>query len=142
MRLITTAACVLLLAAAGCGGSEPPATVGAEETARDTARTKLLQCLREQGLEKPAQALGGRDREKLDEALEGPCKEHTADAFGGTDPRKDPELQDALARFQACMRDEGVAFEPGQVDRTDPQVQEAMQACRDDLPDNLRGGGR
>ena len=142
MRLITTAACALLLAAAGCGASEKPATTGSEETERDTARTKLLRCLREQGVEKPAQALSGREREKLDEALEGPCKAFTQDAFGGTDPRKDPEFQDALARFQACMRDEGVEFEPGKVDRADPRVQEAMEVCRDELPDNLRGGGR
>lgn len=142
MRLITTAACALLLAAAGCGASEQPATTSSEETERDTARTKLLQCLREQGVEQPAQALSGRQQEQLDEALAGPCKGYTQDAFGGTDPRKDPAFQDALARFGACMRDEGVEFEPGKVDREDPRVQEAMQACRDELPDNLRGGGR
>jgi hypothetical protein len=143
MRHITIAACVALLALAGCGGGEQPAAAPAEseETARNTARTKLLQCLRDQGIEQPGQALNSRDEEKVQEALDGPCKEHVADAFGGTDPRKDPEFQDALTRFQACMRDEGIEWEPGQLDRTDPKIQSAMEQCRDELPDNLRGGG-
>ena len=142
MRYLITAACMALVTLAACGGETKAPAATSEETDRDTARAKLLQCLREQGVDHPAQTLSEREQRQLEEALDGPCEEHTQDAFGGTDPRQDPEFQDAMTRFRACMRDEGLEFEVGEVDRTDPKVQEAVQACRDELPDNLRGGGR
>lgn len=142
MRYITTAACTALLALAACGGGEPAPTPAASEAenAQETARTKLMRCIRDQGIAEPAKAMSGADREKLEEALDGPCKAYASEAFGGTDPRKDPEFQDALTRVQACLRDEGIDQKLSELDREDPKVRAALDACRDELPENLRGG--
>jgi hypothetical protein len=149
---------VLLLGAvalvAGCGGSEDAAgTQSQEDNARDTARTKLEQCLRDNGVDPPGGGAGitqlsEAEREKFQEAIDGPCAEYREDAIGDLSPEEEQELQDARVRFQDCMRDEGIDVpSPGsggglaQIDPDDPDVQAAMEKCQAELPPQI-GGGR
>lgn len=155
-----------------CGGSDGEAGAaasGADASApsdndRDTARVRLQQCLRDQGIELPEPGQGGgpgggggvdeSDREKRREALEGPCKEFRQGAFGDISEEDRQELQDAFQEFASCMRDNGVDIpdmQPGQgggpggggrgLDRDDPDVQAAREQCQDKLPQRRRGGG-
>lgn len=162
--------CALLVAGAltvpfaACGGSDDASgssdaatEESREDNAQDTARTKLEQCLRDQGLEIPAgrssgsggrQQLSEADREQLREAMDGPCAKHRDEAFSTAGVSEDrQEFEDAAVKFQACMRDEGIDVpdQPGasaggaQIDPNDPDVQAAMEKCQEFRPGN---GGR
>ena len=49
------------------------------------------------------------------------------------------EAPDAMASALASVRAEGLEPDgPGSLDRGDPQVQAAIDGCRDELPENLR----
>lgn len=137
------------------GSSSSPTS---EENEQDTAQVRLRQCLRENGVDvpdNPGQGGGGAenvDREKLQEALEGPCKELQTGAFGDVSEGDRQEFQDAFQKFAQCMRDEGVDVPDvsagegppaggGGLDSNDPDVQAATEQCRDELPQNAPGGG-
>lgn len=160
-RMAVVAALAVSVAACGSDSSADPAASQAEkDNARDTARAKLSQCLREQGVDVPAgggvqqsrSQMSDADREEMQEAMRGPCaryRQQMQDARGVDDQ----EMQDALAKLRDCMRKQGIdvpaASESGGgplggagLDRDDPDVQAAMETCRDELPDGFRGGRR
>ena len=129
---MTTRILPALLAAAvlaACGGSNTSAPNNDADNKQDTARAKLMQCLRDQGIEgRPRDA----DPEKLQAAVEGPCKQYAGEAFGTTDPN-DPELQDQLTKVKACLREQGIETSP-QIDRGNPKFDKALDACRAQVP--------
>lgn len=165
------AAVLSAMSIAACGGSSgSDATAagangsGASSNDRDTARLKLQQCLRDQGIDIPEPGQGGgpgggrpnlseSDREKLQEAFAGPCKQYQQNAFGNISEEDRQEMQDRFQEFASCMRDHGVDLpdiRPGQggppaggrgIDMDDPDVQEAQEQCRDNLPQGGPGGG-
>ena len=132
---------------ADAGGSD--ATAGSSDSQQDRALVRLTECLRDQGIDVPdnfGQAGGGPppdvDQAQMREALEGPCQELQADAFGDFSGDEQTEFQDRLTKFTACMRENGIDipdFEigsgpPPQIDQDDPAVQKAAKACQDVLP--------
>ena len=176
MRLTWSLLAVALsaLSLAACGGSDSDSATaasgsssGSDANERDAARVRLTECLRENGVDVPDPGQrggpgqgGGRpdfDREELQEALEGPCKEFRDDAFGDISEEDRQEFQDAFQAFAQCMRDNGVDLpDPGQgggpgaggppgrgggIDMDDPDVQAAQEKCRDKLPQGGPGGG-
>lgn len=166
--LLVVAACTLAIAA--CGGSDSAASEGSGASGsassssndRDTARVRLQECLRDQGVDVPdggpdgSGGAGGQqpdiDRDELQKAMEA-CDEFRDDAFGDITEEDRQEMQDAFAKFSQCMRDEGVDVPdigaggggpPGggqQLDRDDPDVQAALEKCQDELPQGGPGGG-
>jgi hypothetical protein len=93
------------------------------------------------------------DRAAFDKARQA-CGTPPQGAFGGFNRSNDPAFQDAALKFAQCMRDHGVdvpdpnfnstngppAGGPfGSLDRNDPKVSAAFDACRSILP-NRRGG--
>ena len=124
---------------------------------QDTARVKLTQCLRENGIDVPdnvGQSGPGPDvdQDELQAALDGPCKELQAGAFGDA-AGDNQEFRDAYNVFAQCMRQNGVDLpdlKPGEgpaqthgnePDPTDPGVQAAQEKCQDKLPQGGPGGG-
>ena len=133
-----------------------------EENDQDAAQVRLRQCLRENGVDvpdNPGQGGGGGgapenfDREKLQEALDGPCKEYQTGAFGNISEEDRQEFQDSFQKFAQCMRDQGIdvpdmtagegppAGGGGELDPDDPDVQAATEQCRDELPQRAPIGG-
>jgi hypothetical protein len=153
MRLHLLAALAAALTLASCGGSDAgPAGSTTSDADRDAARVRLQECLREQGVEvgqgQPPQA----GSEKFQEAMEA-CQEYRRDAFGDLDDADRQELQDQLTELTQCLRDQGLDVPDVQLgqgaggagrglDRDDPDVQAAMQACRDEIPEGIGGRGR
>jgi hypothetical protein len=101
------------------------------------------------------QALRSIDRSKLQTAMQA-CRKYRDQAFGNITPQQRQEFRDAFVKFAACMRQHGVEIpDPGAgpgpggapggrrflIDRNDPKVQAAMQACRSNLPNGGRFGG-
>lgn len=164
-RLIgVIALAVSALALSACGGADAtPAGasgVSSDSNDRDTARLKLTECMRENGVDVPDDAGGGpggaglsdADREKARAAIEGPCKELREAARGNISEADRQEFRDAFAKFAQCMRDEGIDLPditPGSgppaglrsLDRDDPKVQAAQEKCQSELPERP-GGGR
>jgi hypothetical protein len=151
---------------AACGGSaEPESSSGSTPASSssggtgddDAGRVRLQQCLRENGVDvpdNPGQGGGGGniDREALQEAIEGPCKEFQSEGFGNISEEDQQEMQDQFQKFSQCMRDEGVDVPdmgsgggpPGggeQLDQDDPDVQAAMEKCQGQLPQGAGPGG-
>ena len=148
---------------AACGGSEAESSSGAPSSSssegsgdEDAGRVRLQQCLRENGVDvpdNPGQGGGGAsiDRDKLQEALEGPCKEFRSEGFGNISEEDRQEMQDRFQEFSQCMRDEGVEVPditagggpPGggeQLDQDDPDVQAAMEKCQGEFRRAPRAG--
>ena len=157
-------ALMLLLSAAAlgaCGGSgskDAAASSDSSREAQERARLQLSACLRKQGLDLPDGPSNGGgggqpsqvDRQKLEEALKGPCKKCQQKAFGNLSEEDRAEMREHMVKFAACMREHGVDMpDPGsssgprtfRFDRDDPKVRKATDACRDKLPHNGRGGG-
>ena len=154
-------------ALAACGGSEESgdsssssgssaasSSSSSKSTKQDTTQVKLKQCLREQGVNVPdteghgafAQ-LSPADRQKMEAALQGPCRKYQSGSFGDASDPQSQEFLDALTKFAACMRRRGVnvadpvANDPEgpfavlhSLDQSDPKVAAASSACRDKLP--------
>lgn len=160
-------AALTLVLLSGCGGADDasnqtpdsaaPAT-GSGDGDEDAGRERLRQCLRDNGVELPADAGQGdtppRDvnLSEVQELLEGECEEFASGAFGNASPERQQEFQDAFAVFAQCMRDQGVEVpdltasggappDPGSIDLSDPKVQAAQEACQSKLPQPLPGGG-
>lgn len=166
-HLVTAAIAAIVFAmAGGCGGSDEKGTASAPaerarssapSTEQDTSRVKLAQCLRDQGLDVPDTEGHGAfaqlspvERERLEAALQGPCSEYQAEAFGDTSESQDQQFLDAITGFTACLRKEGVDVpdpDPSNpfevlhsVDQTDPRIAKAAAVCQDELA-ALNGGG-
>jgi hypothetical protein len=169
--VLVLGALALALAAVGCGesdddggASDPAGSQSEQDNAQDTARTKLEQCLRDNGAELPDQGgqgggfgqLSEAERQKFQDAIEGPCADLRDDAIGDTSPEQQQEFQDAAVKFRECMRDQGIDVGSGtpgaggggggglsQLDSSDPEVQEALEKCQDLMPElgGLGGGG-
>jgi hypothetical protein len=92
------------------------------------------------------------------------CGQPPQGAFGGFNRQNSQEFQDAALKFAKCMRSKGIdvpdpdfsgtdtpgAGGPnangrrglfGSLDRNDPKVQQAFDACRSNLPQRPGGGG-
>jgi hypothetical protein len=91
LTLLAAGAATMAPAACGDDPKTPePYSGSATSNEQDAARVKLLQCAREQGVDVPdASATGeafGRlspaERDRLQAAIEGPCREYAARAFG------------------------------------------------------------
>jgi hypothetical protein len=141
-----------------CGGSSDASSASADSAGNDdSGRVRLQSCLRKQGIDMPQPGQGGNngppanfDREKLQKALQGPCKKYQQAAGGNLSQQDRSELQDRLTKFTSCMRKNGVDvpdFTPGQggapaqrIDQNDPKVKKATEACRDQLPQGGPGG--
>jgi hypothetical protein len=149
------------VALAACGGSSGSSTTtstsggssasSGTSNAQDAARVKLVQCVREQGVDLPditddsnaLAQLTPAERERAEAALQGPCKKYASKAFGDTDPQS-PEFLDALTKYTVCLRKNGVDVpdpDPNapraglmSLDQSDPTVAAAMSACEDERP--------
>jgi hypothetical protein len=150
-----------LLGVAGCGGSSSSdASSSSTGDNSDAQRVKLQQCLRDNGVDVPDNptpgAGGGQpniDRDKLQKAISGPCKEFQQGAGGNISSADRQEMQDSFQKFAQCMRDNGVdvpdigsgggppAGGGGQLNQDDPKTKAASEKCQDKLPQNLPGQG-
>lgn len=150
---------------AACGGSETSSGSTAPEGSsgpaspsttneQDTALVQLTRCLREQGVDVPETGghgafaqLSPADRERMEVAMQGPCREYQSESFGDTAEPQSQEFLDALTSFAGCMRRQGVDVPdpvPGDpagpfailhsLDQSDPKVASAASACQDKLP--------
>jgi len=150
--LLTMLAAVAL---STCGSSSAGDDATAGQSAQDKqeeARARLESCLRKEGVdvrERPAG--GGRSSEleesKLRAAMEGPCRRYREQAFGNLTEDERQEMRDQMVKFASCMRKHGVDIpDPSsqptsvRIDRDDPKVREATDACRELMPNRGRGG--
>src|SRR4051794_33177172 len=162
MRTLFASAAALLsiLALAACGSSGGGTASADSSGARDTARLKLQECLRQQGIDAPApgattgqpRQVSGADRQKFQTAVQGPCKKYAQNAFGNLSDAQRQDLQDQFAKFATCMRQHGVDLPnvtPGQgppagvqrLNRNTPKFQAAAKACEKLRPQRPGGGG-
>jgi uncharacterized protein YceK len=156
------------IAVAGCGSVDSSAGSGGSastsaDNKQDASRVKLQQCLSKQGVDLPGPGAGtaggggarptDADRQKLQTAMQGPCKALRAAAFGTITDAQRQQFQDAFTKYAACMRQQGVNLPdptPGsgggppaggnRLDQSDPKVKAAIAACQDERPQ--RPGGR
>lgn len=168
LRLLSlSAAFTLTVALAACGDGEKtsspsPSSGGssvsrAPSNAQDTARVKLAQCLREQGVDVPDTEGHGAfaqltpaERQQLESALRGPCREYQSGSFGDASDPQSQEFLDALTSFTVCLRKQGMDVpdpDPNNpfavlhsLDQGDPKVAATSSACQDKLA-ALNGGG-
>ena len=167
-RLLAALALAFSAAAlAACGGSDDDTTSGgsgggsAESSSnqRDTARVRLIQCLREQGLDVPDD-IGESgapppnvDADALEAALDGPCAKFRGGAFGDLTDQGSADAQEKMDKYAQCMRDAGFDYpdvELGEgpptalheLDQSDPDFQAADEKCADlrVTPDDIMGG--
>lgn len=149
----------LALALAACGGSgNDSATASSSAADRDTARVRLQECLRKQGVDLPTPGQGGggqvritaNDRRKLEKAMQGPCKKYQQQAFGDISQEDRQEMRDQMVKFTSCMRKQGVDvpdLQPGQggppqrINLNSPRAKKATEACRKLLPQRRGGPG-
>jgi len=152
------------LALSACGGGGSATAASSDSNARDTARLKLQQCLRDNGVDIPAPGQGANGarrvfgntatRDKLRKALRGPCKKYASSAFGNITPQQRQEFQDAFVKFSACMRQNGVDVPTPNFNgggpggrgtvrrlRNTPKFQAAFKKCQSNLPGGGRPGG-
>lgn len=154
MKTVTALACALLLAA--CGSSKPSSS-GSSGDDRDTARLKLQECLRKEGLQPPERGDGPRrataaEARKFEKAVQGPCKQYAQGAFGEMSAEQRQEREDQFAKFASCMRKNGVDLpdiRPGEgappgvqrLNRNSAAFKRAVEACEDLRPEGGPGGG-
>jgi hypothetical protein len=165
LGLLSLAALAVALAACGSGDA---ATSAADADAKaETARVRLEQCLRENGLDVKSSAGGRRTFIRANDAKARAamqkCAKYRRAAFGSITPEQRQAFQDAFTKFAACMRQHGVELPdpvagggPGgapqarrgagagggpRLDKASPKVQAANTACQDKLPKNGPGGG-
>jgi hypothetical protein len=141
---------------ASAGGTS---TQAAEQVSDEDKAREFVGCMREQGIELPdpePDGNGGFDFGIADSGVnvDDPAFREAIQACqdklpgGGMANLDDPELQAQLREFAQCMRDNGIDFpDPDtdggfagaltEIDRTSPQFQKAMDACRDKLPQGV-----
>lgn len=160
---VVLASTVALAACSDSSDSPSPSSGGSSASSgtsnpQDTARVKLTQCLREQGIDVPDLDATGEafaqlspaERQRMEAALEGPCERYSSQAFGDTHDPQSQEFLDALTTFTVCLRKNGADVpdpdpnEPFAVlhslDQSDPTIAAALSACQDKLP-SMNGGG-
>jgi hypothetical protein len=146
----------------GSNGTSSDSSSSAGGGDQDAGRVRLTQCLRENGVDVPDNAgpgsgggaggAGNVDRDKLQEAMNGPCKKYQTEAFGNVSEEDRQEMQDSFQKFSQCMRDNGVDVPDigsgdgppaggGGIDQDDPDVQAAAKKCQSTLPQGGPGGG-
>jgi hypothetical protein len=145
----------LALTIAACGSSKDSSS-GASASDRDTARLRLQDCLRKQGINLPTPGQGQNgpprnfDRTKMQKAMQGPCKKYQQAAFGNISAKDRQEMRDRMVKFSSCMRQHGVDIpdiQPGQggpprrFNLNSPKSQAAAKACQKLIP-RPPGGGR
>ena len=163
--IVILALCGTLAACGSSGEAESSSSpAGSSSSAgggdQDAGRVRLTQCLRENGVDVPDNAgpgsggAGNIDRDKLQEAMNGPCKKYQTEAVGNISEEDRQEMQDSFQKFSQCMRDNGVDVPDigsgggppaggGGIDRDDPDVQAASKKCQSKLPQGAGapGGG-
>jgi hypothetical protein len=161
------AAFLCALAFSACG-SEDPAADGDREDENREAMLAYAGCMRENGVDMPDPQPGQRGiqlrapkgvtPEEVDEA-EQQCRKHL-DGIEGPDltEEEQKEFQEAALAHARCMREQGidmpdptfstdgraqVRIRRGAGDQGprpgDPEFEEAAEACRDELPEGIRG---
>ncbi len=161
LRLISILALVAMATTlAACGGSGKPqadpapaadaSSSSSTSNEQDSATVKLTQCLRDQGLDIPDASghgayaqLSPADRQKLTDALQGPCRKYQSQAFGDSTEPQSQGFLDAITAFTVCLRKNGVDVpdpDPANpfsvlhsIDQSDPRVASAAAACQDKL---------
>ncbi|MDA0564785.1 hypothetical protein LG943_10685 [Streptomonospora sp. S1-112] len=151
----------LALGLSGCGSDGGAADAAASPSMDpDEMAVAFAECMREHGvpMEDPEPGEGvriqmgpdsGVDQETMDAAMR-ECEEYRmgGDAMGGPDP----EMQEAAQAFAECMREEGVEDYPDPDPdmpgikitpelKADPELEAAMETCREHLPNGGPGGG-
>lgn len=157
LLILLLLSCAFALGACGGSGSDESSagsgSGGASSSGGDDdrGRVRLTECLRKQGIDvpdSPGQGGGGgggnADQQKIQEAMQGPCKKYQQQAFGNVSEDDRSKLQDQMTKFTSCMRKNGVDIPDatagqggppgGNIDQDDPQVQKATKACRSQLP--------
>ncbi|MDH2427482.1 hypothetical protein [Sphaerisporangium sp. TRM90804] len=169
-RLALVAGVLPVLVLAGCGAAEAPQVASASGAKGSAAASpsaspavssdplKFAQCMREHGIDMKDPEQGGRisikikkgDEGKLDTAQKA-CGKYMQG--GGDGPgRDDPAVRDAMLKFAACMRAEGLDVpdpEPGKGGiriRRDDSVSEevferAHKKCEHFMPGAATGKG-
>lgn len=165
--LLLLAALASIVALTACGDSSetssPAPSSGdssassATSNAQDTARVKLTQCLREQGIDVPDTEEAGdafaqlspAERQRMEAAMDGPCQQYASQAFGDTHDPQSQEFLDALTSFTVCLRKNGADVpdpDPNNpfsvlhsLDQSDPTIAAGLAACQDKLS-ALNGG--
>ena len=140
----------------------------AEEVDPEDAFLLFAECLRDEGLDVsdpgfssgrgPGGILRGIDRQdpEVQAALE-TCRPLIESARPELTDEEQAERQDAVLAFTKCLRSEGLdvsdpdfsgggrggIFRGSNIDPQDPEVQAAIETCRDEVPDfgGRRGGG-
>jgi hypothetical protein len=156
--VLVISAATLLSACGGDDGSGGASAADREERA-EKARLDYARCMRRNGinLADPQSGPGGGgirvrvpagvSRARL-QAAERKCEKYLREAFGGRNPRDDPQFRDAALRFARCMRRNGVNVpdpDPdeqgiriggpgGGVNPDSPRFRAAMEKCRKELP--------
>ena len=161
--VLTLTGCALALGACGSGSGDP-ASASSSDNDRETAQLKLQECLRKQGAElpRPPENPGSgsqtftpsaAQRQKVEKAMNGACKEYREKAFGNISAEDRQEMRDRMVKFSSCMRKHGIDIPeppgPGEGGarrfsmRQSPKLDKATAACRKLLPNNgqpRRGG--
>jgi hypothetical protein len=156
---LTIASSAAALVACGGSGGDDSTSGGSSSNDRDNARVRLIQCLREQGLDVPddigqsGAPLPDIDADALDAALDGPCAKFRGEAFGDLTDSGLAEAQEKMDKYAQCMRDAGFDFpdvelgngmpsELHELDQSDPDFQAADQKCADlrVTPADVMGG--
>lgn len=141
---------------ASAGGAT---TQSAEQVSDEDKALEFVDCMREQGIDLPdpePNGNGGFDYGIADSGVDvgDPAFRKAIQACqdklpgGGLANLDDPEMQAQLREFAQCMRDNGIDFpdpDPdggfagalAEIDRTSPQFQKAIDACRDKLPQGV-----
>ena len=162
---------VATLKSPGTGNAANPGSSTAPSASIDPedAQLAFTRCMREKGIDMPdpvggagggmvAIDAGKTDPQEMQAAFEA-CGKLLGPA-GGTTTQVDPEMQDKMVKFAACMRDHGVDFpDPvvsgggvtmqvggaaGAIDPSSTKFQDASEACQPilgDLPGVVSGGG-
>jgi len=163
LSLLVTLALALGVAACGSAkkapdapASDTPSAASGTSDKQDTSRVKLGQCLREQGLDVPDTeghgafaGLNPADRQRLEAALQGPCRTYQSQSFGDASEAQSQGFLDAITGFTVCLRKQGVDVpdpDPNNpfavlhsIDQSDPKIAKAAAACQDKLA-TLNGG--
>src|SRR5690242_15741776 len=128
MRTFTSlmlAGCALALVACG-SGSSGSSNASASDSDQDTAQLRLQECLRKNGAGPPRRPPSGgggpsigrpsaAERQKMQQALRGPCKKYAQKAFASITPEDREEMRDRMVKFASCMRKHGVDLpDPGE----------------------------
>jgi hypothetical protein len=155
--VLTIAVSALAIAACGSGGS--PSNASSSDSDRETAQLRLQECLRKNGVTPPSppsksqgqSSVGppsAAERQKVQKAMEGPCKKYRQAAFGNITAADRQAMRDRMVKFSSCMRKHGIdipAPTPGGGPRNfsmrqSPKLDKATEACRKLLPQGGRRG--